>query len=168
MKSHSPGDDADKKTRAQTTLSQAVTLGKNPERTRDHNRRVVLDTIRRHGSLGRMEIARITHLTAQSITNIVDELVAEDLLMPMGRLRRGRGLPPLQFKVNPDGAMTIGVELASDTMVTSVLDLAGNPLRQTVQPLIDTKPETLSQQLREAVLRYTPGSERPEGVPRPR
>lgn len=123
-----------------------ITLGKNPERIRDHNRRVVLDVVRQHGSLGRMHIARLTHLTAQAIANIVDELVSEKLLMQTGRLRAGRGQPPKQFAVNPDGAMTIGIEMASDHMVTTVLDLAGQPRLRRITPVKDTSPEKLSKQ----------------------
>ena len=36
----------------QPHTSYQVTLGKNPERSRDHNRRVVLDVVRRNGPLG--------------------------------------------------------------------------------------------------------------------
>ncbi|WP_442866050.1 ROK family protein [Aminobacter sp. HY435] len=117
-----------------------VTLGKNPERSRDHNRRVVLDVVRRNGSLGRMHIARLTHLTAQAIANIVDELVRENLLMETGRLRSGRGQPPIQFAVNPDGAMTMGIEVASDHMVATVLDLSGQPRSKRITPVRDTSP----------------------------
>ena len=127
---------------------QTVTLGKNPERIRDHNRRVVLDVVRRHGPVGRMHIARLTHLTAQAIANIVDELVAENLLMQLGRLRTGRGQPPIQFAVNPSGAMTIGIEMGSTHMVTTVLDLSGTPRKKQVYPVSDTRPETLCNQLR--------------------
>src|SRR5690606_20216753 len=123
-----------------------VTLGKNPERIRDHNRRVVLDVVRQHGSLGRMHIARLTHLTAQAIANIVDELVSENLLMQTGRLRAGRGQPPKQFAVNPDGAMTIGIEMASDHLVTTVLDLAGQPRLRRITTVKDTSPAKLSKQ----------------------
>lgn len=125
-----------------------VTLGKNPERSRDHNRRVVLDVVRRHGSLGRMHIARLTHLTAQAIANIVDELVSEDLLMQTGRLRSGRGQPPIQFAVNPDGAMTMGIEVASDHLVSTVLDLAGQPRSRRIMPVSDTSPEQVAAYLR--------------------
>jgi predicted NBD/HSP70 family sugar kinase len=117
-----------------------VTLGNNPERSRDHNRRVVLDVVRRNGALGRMHIARLTHLTAQAIANIVDELVSENLLIETGRLRSGRGQPPIQFAVNPDGAMTIGVEMASDHMVATVLDLSGQPRSRRIAPVNDTSP----------------------------
>ncbi|WP_319531311.1 ROK family transcriptional regulator [uncultured Cohaesibacter sp.] len=116
-------------------------IGNNPERNREHNRRVVLDLVRQHGSLGRMEIARHTHLTAQAVANIVDELVNENLLKNEGRRRTGRGQPPIQFAVNPDGASTIGIEIATDQMVTTVLDLKGVLRYKRTIPLIETTPE---------------------------
>lgn len=128
--------------------TQPITLGKNPERIRDHNRRVVLDVVRRHGPVGRMHIARLTHLTAQAIANIVDELVAENLLMQLGRLKTGRGQPPIQFAVNPSGAMTIGIEMGLTHIVTTVLDLSGVPRKQQVHLVSDTRPEALCAQLR--------------------
>lgn len=128
--------------------SGQATLGKNPERSRDHNRRVVLDVVRRNGSLGRMHIARMTQLTAQAIANIVDELVSENLLMETGRLRSGRGQPPIQFAVNPDGAMTMGIEMASDHMVTTVLDLAGQPRSKRIMAVNDAGPAQVAALLR--------------------
>jgi predicted NBD/HSP70 family sugar kinase len=120
---------------------QQIAIGKNPERSRDHNRRVVLDVVRMHGSLGRMHIAKLTQLTAQAVANIVDELVGEDLLMEIGRLRSGRGQPPIQFAVNPDGAVTIGIEIAADHVVTTVLDLSGRVRSKLIVAVHDTRPE---------------------------
>jgi predicted NBD/HSP70 family sugar kinase len=122
---------------------QKIAIGKNPERSRDHNRRVVLDVVRMHGSLGRMHIAKLTQLTAQAVANIVDELVQEDLLMEIGRLRSGRGQPPIQFAVNPDGAVTIGVEIAADHMVVTVLDLSGKVRSQKIMPVEDASPDRI-------------------------
>ncbi|WP_454855722.1 ROK family protein [Rhizobium binxianense] len=122
---------------------QQIAIGKNPERSRDHNRRVVLDVVRMHGSLGRMHIAKLTHLTAQAVANIVDELVREDLLMETGGLRSGRGQPPIQFAVNPDGAVTIGVEIAADHMVVTVLDLSGKVRSQKIMPVEDASPDRI-------------------------
>ena len=45
----------------------SVALGTNPERARRHNRRVVLETLRQHGRLGRSDIANLTRLTAQAV-----------------------------------------------------------------------------------------------------
>lgn len=126
-----------------TIGAHPVAIGKNPERSRDHNRRVVLDIVRRHGSLGRAHIAKLTQLTPQAVANIVDELMGEGLLMETGRLRSGRGQPPIQFAVNPEGGVTIGVEIAADHMVTVALDFAGRLRGQRITPLKDTTPGSI-------------------------
>lgn len=134
-----------------TTGPAQVAIGKNPERTREHNRRVVLDIVRQHGELGRMQIARLTQLTAQAVANICGELVGEGLLMETGRLKAGRGQPPIQFAVNPAGAATIGIEIATEQMVTTVLDLTGQVRYKHIRPLIeaDTTPEKIVPQFAE-------------------
>lgn len=120
-----------------------VAIGKNPERSRDHNRRVVLDIVRQHETLGRAHIAKLTQLTQQAVANIVDELVGEGLLMEMGRLRTGRGQPPIQFAVNPEGGVTIGVEIAADHIVTVALDLSGRLKAQRILSLRDREPDNI-------------------------
>jgi predicted NBD/HSP70 family sugar kinase len=101
------------------------TIGSNPERNRSHNRRVVLDVVRQWGPVGRMEISRHAHLSTQAVSNIVEDLVSDGLLIRTGRLRAGRGLPPIQFAVNPDGGMTAGIELAADHISTLLVDIGG-------------------------------------------
>jgi predicted NBD/HSP70 family sugar kinase len=118
-----------------------IAIGSNPGRNRAHNRRVVLEVVRTHGQLGRTQIARQAHLTAQAVTNIVDELVAENLLIELGRLRSGRGQPPIQFAVNPDGPMTAGVEIAADHLTAVLLDLSGRVRAQAISPAGNTAPE---------------------------
>ncbi|MGP9820864.1 ROK family protein [Salinarimonas sp. NSM] len=120
-----------------------VAIGSNPERNRSHNRRVVLDVVRVHGPVGRTRIAELARLTPQAVANIVEELVAERFLVEAGRLRRGRGQPPIQFAVNPDGPVTIGVEIAADHVTTVALDLAGGLRGQRVTPLADTIPDVV-------------------------
>jgi len=133
------------------TGSARVAIGSNPGRNRSHNRRVVLDMVRAHGPLGRTEIARRAQLTAQAVTNIVDELVGEDMLIELGRLRSGRGQPPLQFAVNPNGPMTAGVEIATDHMVTVLIDLSGQIRAQSIHPVTDTDPVHILPQLGKAI-----------------
>jgi predicted NBD/HSP70 family sugar kinase len=112
-------------------------VGTNPERTRSHNRRVVLETVRQHGLLGRSDIAALTRLTAQAVSNIVAELVAEGFLVEQGRRRTARGQPPVELAVNPDGGMTAGVEIATDHITTVLVDLAGKIRAQRIAPLGD-------------------------------
>ncbi|SFZ84784.1 Sugar kinase of the NBD/HSP70 family, may contain an N-terminal HTH domain [Devosia enhydra] len=153
-------------TRERPAARQRVAIGTNPERNRSHNRRVVLDVVRMHGALGRTEIARLTRLTPQAVANIVEELCSEDMLVEVGRRRAGRGQPPIQFAVNPEGPMTAGVEIAGDRIATVLLDLGGGVRARRTAPLADTRPEIVVEHLsREiAALRRQGGSARLLGV----
>ncbi len=108
--------------------------------TREHNRRVVLQALRRHGTLSRADLARLTGLSAQGVTNIADELLRDRLVRNAGRRRGGRGQPPLDFAIDPAGGVTIGVELRHDAMVIVLADLAGSALRETTVPLASADP----------------------------
>lgn len=130
-----------------------VAIGSNPERNRAHNRRVVLEVIRAHGHLGRTEIARHAHLSPQAVTNIVEELHAEGMLRQLGRLRTrtGAGQPPIQFAVNPDGPMTVGVEIAADHIVTTLVDLAGSLRGKRIEALDRLGPEDIPNRVAEEI-----------------
>lgn len=126
-------------------------IGTNPERNRTHNRRVVLDAVRLHGPLGRTAIARLAHLSAQAVSNIVSELLEEGLLIECGRLRAGRGLPPVQVAVNPDGGMTVGIEIAADHLVLVLVDLLGRVRAHRTTPLRDPSPSHITRLLKEEI-----------------
>ena len=117
--------------------SPRTARGKNPGRSREHNRRVVLELLRRSGPMGRKELADLAHISTQAVTNIIDDLMAEDLLRDMGRKRTVRGLPPIQYAINPDGAITIGLEIAVGSLTAVVLDLGGNLRTSCIVPLPD-------------------------------
>lgn len=126
-------------------------IGNNPERSRSHNRRVVLEVVRLAGPIGRTDIARRASLTAQAVSNIVGELVAEGLLLEHGRRRTGRGQPPIQFTVNPEGGATIGVEVAARRLTVVAVDLGGRLRAQKRVALTDTEPEAVVPRIARAV-----------------
>lgn len=123
--------------------AHSAALGTNPERARRHNRRVVLETLRQHGRLGRSDIASLTRLTAQAVSNIVAELLEEGFLIELGRRRTARGQPPVEFALNADGGVTAGMEIAADHVTTVLVDLAGEVRAQRVTPLPDLAVEAV-------------------------
>ncbi|MDO5641558.1 MAG: ROK family transcriptional regulator [Paracoccus sp. (in: a-proteobacteria)] len=139
--------------RSKKNLRQRIAIGSNPERNRAHNRRVVLEVIRMQGHLGRAEIARRARLTAQAVANIVEDLLDEGLLIELGRRRQGRGQPPIQFAVNPDGPLTAGVEIAADHIVTALLDLSGGLRAHSIRPLGDPGPDSVPRQVADEMRR---------------
>ncbi|TPW27174.1 ROK family transcriptional regulator [Pararhizobium mangrovi] len=124
--------------------AKSLAIGNNPPRNREHNRRVILDTLRRHGEIGRAEIARITRLSTQSVANIVKELMEERLIVEIGRRSIGRGQPPIQFAVNPDGPLTAGIELTPDRLVIAIVDLTGTRRASTSLTVENSEPDAVA------------------------
>ncbi|MDQ0392329.1 ROK family transcriptional regulator [Labrys monachus] len=102
--------------------------GTNLEHARSHNRRVVLDVVRRLGPLSRAEIARETALTNQTISNIVDELELAGFLLPGVPTREGRGQPPIPYGINPEGAWSLGFHVDHRAITGALVDLTGRPV----------------------------------------
>ena len=74
-----------------------------------YNERLILALIRRHPSLAKVEIARLTGLSTQTTTVIINRLEADGLLVA-GEPQRGRiGQPSVPYTLNPDGAFGLGL-----------------------------------------------------------
>ncbi len=103
-------------------------VGANAGRARTHNRQVVLDKIRAAGEIGRAEIARGSGLSTQAVSNIIADLLGDDLIVETGRRAGARGLPPVQYGLNPGGGHALGIEIRPDAVFAAALDLCGRPI----------------------------------------
>lgn len=97
-----------------------------------YNERLVLSLIRRYGSLPKAELARLTKLSAQTVSVIVRQLEKDGLVIK-GPVQRGKvGQPLTPFMLNPDGAFSIGLKVGRRSGDLVLLDLAGH-VRATVR-----------------------------------
>ncbi|KQV44571.1 MULTISPECIES: ROK family transcriptional regulator [unclassified Rhizobium] len=115
--------------------------GTNLEKAKAHNRRVVIEAIRTSGPLSRAEIARLTALTAQTVSNIVEELEGSELLKADSPQKLARGQPFTPYSINPDGAYSIGLELERDHAAGVLTDLSGTIRARIVRPIDPPTPE---------------------------
>src|SRR5215471_18367421 len=99
--------------------------GTNQSGVRLYNERLALSLIRRHGSLPKAEIARLTGLSAQTVSMIIKQLEADGLVIKE-KPKRGRiGQPPVPISLNPDGAFALGLKIGRRSADLMLLDLAG-------------------------------------------
>jgi predicted NBD/HSP70 family sugar kinase len=105
-----------------------VFVGANAERSRSHNRKLVLGRLRATGESGRAQIARASGLSIQAVSNIIAGLMDDGLIVEQGRKATGRGQPPVLYALNPQGAYALGIEVRPDAVNATVLDLCGTPL----------------------------------------
>src|SRR5882724_6615325 len=76
-----------------------------------YNERLALSLIRKAGSLPKAEIARLTKLSAQTVSVIVRQLEADGLLVKETPQRGKVGQPLVPFSLDPDGAFAIGLKV---------------------------------------------------------
>lgn len=99
--------------------------GTNLPRIGGYNRSVVLDTIRRHGEISRVELAQHTGLTAQTMSNIVRPLIDEGLVVEDGRAASTGGKRRVLLRVVPDAHCAVGLHLDPERITGVLLDLSG-------------------------------------------
>lgn len=92
---------------------------------RDHNERLVLSLVRQHGSLAKSDIARMTGLSAQTVSVIMRELEEAGLLLRRPPLRGRIGQPSIPMALNPDGAFFIGLKIGRRSAELVLIDFLG-------------------------------------------
>lgn len=100
------------------------------EDTRKFNSRITFDTIRLHGPITRVEITKITGLTASAISSLTADLLEQELIVEKGRRKGNRGQPAIELEINPDSRFSIGFELGRDHISGVLINLAGQVLAE--------------------------------------
>ncbi|MFK0164953.1 MarR family transcriptional regulator [Rhizobium sp. NPDC090279] len=108
-----------------TDVTRGKTLGLRSGEIADRNIRVILEAIRRHGPLTRMELGRHSGLTGPGITNILRRLADEGLVTSHRRNGTGSGATSAEFALRPEGAFSIGVRVRPNRGEAVLVDLSG-------------------------------------------
>lgn len=115
-----------------------------PEFMRAINRFHVMDAIRRHGPIARVEICERTELSPTTVSAITAALLDDGLVVTrqMGTVRdAGRGRPRVLLALNPDAARVVGVKIAPTRIVHVVTNFQGDVLAELTQPVrVDRQP----------------------------
>ncbi|AJD45088.1 ROK family transcriptional regulator [Rhizobium sp. SEMIA 4085] len=119
-----------------------------PELMRAINRLNVLDTIRRHGPIARVEISERTELSTTTVSAITASLLDDGLILPRheGDIRNegARGRPRVMLELNPDAARVVGAKIAASRLVFVLTDFRGDVLSKLTLPIrIDRQPITV-------------------------
>ena len=106
--------------------SQRTWRGTNLARIGDFNEAVLVDAIRRsREGLSRVDLAGITGLSAQTISNISRRMIDSGLVVEGERLKTGVGKPRTLLRLDPRGAYALGVHLDPQVTTSVLLDMHG-------------------------------------------
>lgn len=99
--------------------------GSNQAGMRARNERLVLSLVRQHGALAKSDIARITGLSAQTVSVIMRALETDGLLV-RGQPIRGRiGQPSVPMRLAEDGAFFLGLKIGRRSADLTLIDFTG-------------------------------------------
>ena len=103
--------------------------GATPHRLRNHNERLVLSLIHRHGAMPGSEIARLSGLSPQTVSVILRKL-EQDGLTIKGAPQRGRvGKPSTPVALAEKGLLSVGLKLGRRTADLLLVDVHGTILQ---------------------------------------
>lgn len=108
-----------------------VNRGTNQQSSAPYNRRIVLDVIRRHGSLSRKAIVDRVALSPQTVANITSDLESVGLVVARRlKVQKSRGQPPIVFELNPNGGTSIGINIEPGRVRAALVNLVGKVIRK--------------------------------------
>ena len=123
-------------------LDAASLRGTNQSGMRAYNERLVLSIVRRDNALAKSDIARLTGLSAQTVSVIVRGLEADGLLMRGEPVRGKIGQPSVPMRLVPEGAFFFGLKIGRRSVDLVLIDFLGSVVgsrRQTYRyPVPDT------------------------------
>lgn len=89
------------------------------------NERVVLQAVRLHGSMPKADLARLTNLSTQTVSLIINRLLEEGLVLKLAPVRGKVGQPSVPIVLNPDGAFSIGIKIGRRSLDVLLVDFVG-------------------------------------------
>lgn len=116
------------------------------------NRGLVLDTVRTHGPISRVELATSTGLSPGAITHLVRALLKDGLLVETGQREYTGGQPRVMLTLNPRSRRCVGILLGADWTVAVVVDASGTLLaRARVRGTRSAEPDAVITELADHV-----------------
>jgi predicted NBD/HSP70 family sugar kinase len=90
---------------------------------RDFNVGLLIELVRRSGSISRAELARQSQLSAPTVSAIVDHLLKRGIVIETTTAPSSGGRPPVLLSVDPKAGYVVGIKLRGDGLTTVVCDL---------------------------------------------
>lgn len=112
-------------TASDTKAADLTARGSNQRGLRAYNERLVLTLIRQNGALAKAAIARMTGLSAQTVSVIMRALESDGLLRKEDPVRGKVGQPSVPMSLAPTGAYFLGLKVGRRSLDLVLTDFLG-------------------------------------------
>lgn len=123
---------------------EPIAVGR-PSLLRRTNALTILKLLREAGSCSRADLVRASGMSAPTVTNVVSDLLAANLIKPLGEGESSGGRPPDIIRFKAERGCILGVQISAHQVSFLLTDLSGEEL-DTAQVQLDgrkTNPEAI-------------------------
>lgn len=106
---------------------ESVSVGR-PAHLRHTNALTILKLLREVGSCSRADLVRASGLSAPTVTNVVADLLAANLVKPLGEGESSGGRPPDMISFKAERGCLLAVQISSLSLTFLLTDLRGSEL----------------------------------------
>lgn len=100
------------------------------------NRSMVLDLIRKRGSISRADISRELNISKPTVSKIVNELISQGLIKEAGLADSSGGKPAILLEYNFQAGFLVGIYVGPSCIIYALADLGANILKRLKTDLI--------------------------------
>lgn len=109
----------------------AVTMKGNLQLMKEINTATILNLLHRKQRLSRAEISKITRLSATTVSGLVEELIADNMVEEAGEQSMvGAGRRAMTLQIKPNGGYVLGVSVGNTWLVCAVFNLIGEKISE--------------------------------------
>jgi glucokinase len=106
---------------------EPIAVGR-PALLRRTNALTILKLLREAGSCSRADLVRASGMSAPTVTNVVNDLLAANLIKPLGEGESSGGRPPDIIRFKAERGCILGVQISSRALSFLLTDLSGEEL----------------------------------------
>jgi glucokinase len=111
----------------ETVKKKTIPIGR-PSVLRFTNAHGILKLLRESGTCSRADLVRASGLSAPTVTNVVKDLLAANLIEPLGEGESSGGRPPDLIRFKAERGCLLGVEITAEAISLLLTDLNGSEL----------------------------------------
>lgn len=105
-----------------------------PSVTRQLSRRSVFEALLHRSPISRADLAKVTGLSKQTMSEVVDTFEQQGLVRRVGRTSGNVGRTAVLYELSPDGGYVLGIDLGARRLTVALAEIGGRVLAEADEP----------------------------------
>src|ERR1700680_2661410 len=102
--------------------------------TRQLSRRSVFEALLHRSPISRADLAKVTGLSKQTMSEVIDAFEQQGLVRQMGRTSGNVGRTAVLYELSPEGGHVLGIDLGARRLTVALADIGGSVLAEADEP----------------------------------